>query len=293
MILVLDLGGTKLAAALFDGDKLFERQQRATCAAADCEPLKQQLSELIAEYHGRFDAISIACTGVIKHGRMTAVNAHNLGGLLDFALEDFLKQQVSCPIFMLNDAQAATYGEATIRGQVAQLAFITLSTGIGGGVIVNGQLLQGASGHLGHTVVDPAGPLCGCGRCGCAEAIASGTALATLGSEALGKTVCARELIELSAVEPKAAQVMMRAVSVLVGLIADIQAIFEINHIVIGGSVGLNPVFFAHVKQGLNGLPNFFRPQVVEQARLVEDAGLYGAAQWALQAQGQHADHHN
>ncbi|QGP48964.1 N-acetylmannosamine kinase [Piscirickettsia salmonis] len=117
--------------------------------------------------------------------------------------------------------------------------------------------------------------------------------MAALGSEALGKTVCARELIELSASEPKAAQVMMRAVSVLVGLIADIQAIFEINHIVIGGSVGLNPVFFAHVKQALNGLPDFFRPQVVEQARLAEDAGLYGAAQWALQAQGQHADHHN
>ncbi|WP_108648995.1 N-acetylmannosamine kinase [Dongshaea marina] len=282
MILAIDLGGTKLAAALFDGEQLCDRIQFKTHSSGDPGTLKDQLQSLLHHYQGRFDCIGVASTGIIQQGRLTALNPDNLGGLKGFDLEVFFQQIFPGPIALLNDAQAATFGESVARDNAANLAFITVSTGIGGGLMINGELLRGGSGHLGHTLADPDGPVCGCGRRGCIEAVASGSALSRLGSEALRREVCARELLELAQSDTRAEQIVDRACLSVAGLIADLQASLAVGRVVVGGSVGLNPLFFDRVTLALASNPAFYRP-VVESAVLGADAGLYGISHWVKQ----------
>lgn len=109
---------------------------------------------------------------------LLALNPHNLGGLLHFPLVQTLEAIAGLPTLAVNDAQAAAWAEYhALPDDIRDMVFITVSTGVGGGVVCDGKLLTGKgglAGHLGHTLADPHGPVCGCGRVGCVEAIASG-----------------------------------------------------------------------------------------------------------------------
>jgi N-acylmannosamine kinase len=126
--------------------------------------------------------VAIASTGIIREGALLALNPHNLGGLMHFPLTQTLEQITGLPTLAVNDAQAAAWAEYhAMADEISDMVFITVSTGVGGGVISNGKLLTGSgglAGHLGHTLADLNGPACGCGRVGCVEAIASGRGIA-------------------------------------------------------------------------------------------------------------------
>ena len=122
-----------------------------------------------------------------EHGIVPA--APQLPGWHNVSLAQIMHERLGPPTILENDANAAALGEHVFGAgrDVRHLVYITVSTGIGGGIIVDGKLYGGAkgsAGEIGHTVIDPNGPLCGCGNYGCLEALASGTAIARQGTEA-------------------------------------------------------------------------------------------------------------
>ena len=186
--LAIDIGGTKIASALVENNQLSDRLQIRTPQAEGAQAMHQALAELVAHYQGQFDAISVASTGIINQGVLTALNPKNLGGLAEFPLKESFARHTDKPIFLLNDVQAAACAEYQHEDKalVQNFVFITVSTGVGGGIIQQGKLLcepRGIAGHIGHTLADPNGPVCGCGRRGCVEAIASGRAIEAVSSQ--------------------------------------------------------------------------------------------------------------
>lgn len=164
--------------------------------------------------------------------------------------------------------------------------FITVSTGVGGGVVSGGKLLTGVgglAGHLGHTLADPHGPMCGCGRVGCVEAIASGRGIAAAAEGALAgcdaKTIfsCAGQGDE------QASRLIHRSARTLARLVADVKATTDCQIVVIGGSVGLAEGYLALVEHYLAQEPLAYHVELLA-AHYRHDAGLLGAA---LLAQGE------
>lgn len=177
--LAIDIGGTKLAAALIDNNlRISQRRELPTPASKTPDALREALKALVEPLRAEARQVAIASTGIIQEGMLLALNPHNLGGLLHFPLVQTLETIAGLPTLAVNDAQAAAWAEYhALPDDIRDMVFITVSTGVGGGVVCDGKLLTGKgglAGHLGHTLADPHGPVCGCGRVGCVEAIASG-----------------------------------------------------------------------------------------------------------------------
>lgn len=285
--LAIDIGGTKLAAALVDdAHHLHQRCESPTPASKTPEALRAALQDLVSPLFPYAQRVAIASTGIVRDGELLALNPHNLGGLLHFPLVQALHQITALPTLAINDAQAAAWAEYhALGGNIRDMAFITVSTGVGGGIISNGQLLTGTgglAGHLGHTLADPNGPLCGCGRRGCVEAIASGRGMAAAAQGELAgcdaKTLFARA----GQGNEQAKQLIQRSARALAGLIADVKATTDCQRVVIGGSVGLAEGYLALVEQCLAHAPSAYHV-TLSAAHYRHDAGLLGAA---LLAQG-------
>ena len=142
--LALDIGGTKIAAAIVKDGEIIQRQQIATPQDNAAHALHNALAQLLMDYAGQFDYVAVASTGIINHGILTALNPKNLGGLAEFPLKESIARHTDKPIGLLNDVQAAAYAEYQLQDQskLTNFAFITVSTGVGGGLIVNRQLLD-------------------------------------------------------------------------------------------------------------------------------------------------------
>ncbi|AIJ08723.1 MULTISPECIES: N-acetylmannosamine kinase [Edwardsiella] len=283
--LAIDLGGTKLAAALVDTNgQLSQRCEVATPVSGDPEALTQALSQLITHYRGMADRVAVASTGIIHQGILSALNPDNLGGLNRFPLQACVERLSALPCHLLNDAQAAAWAEylaLTPSGQ--DMAFITVSTGVGGGLVLNGRLQIGRAafaGHIGHTLADPAGPRCGCGRSGCVESIASGRAIAAAAQGDLAG-LDARAIFQRAAAgDAQAQRLIARSAQAIAQLIADLRATLDIQCAVIGGSVGLAPGYLAQVQHFLRQMPHAYHATLYS-ARHQRDAGLIGAALWS------------
>jgi N-acylmannosamine kinase len=182
-MLVLDVGGTKVAVARWVGGRLQDRRQWPMPPTP--EAWSQTLALMATTYPG-VSRVAAAVTGLTDGQVWSAVNQQLISFGDGYALADALTQVWQCPSILLNDAQAAAWGEFVASDrQPGNLLFITLSTGVGGGLVLDGQLrsgVRGLAGHIGH-VGSGLAPLdgdtrCGCGRLNCLEALASGTALA-------------------------------------------------------------------------------------------------------------------
>ena len=164
--LAIDIGGTKLAAALIGADgQIRDRRELPTPASQTPEALRDALSALVSPLQAHAQRVAIASTGIIRDGSLLALNPHNLGGLLHFPLVKTLEQLTNLPTIAINDAQAAAWAEyQALEGDITDMVFITVSTGVGGGVVSGCKLLTGPgglAGHIGHTLADPHGPVCG------------------------------------------------------------------------------------------------------------------------------------
>lgn len=169
--LAIDIGGTKLAAALIDKNlRISQRRELPTPASKTPDALREALKALVEPLRAEARQVAIASTGIIQEGMLLALNPHNLGGLLHFPLVQTLETIAGLPTLAVNDAQAAAWAEYhALPDDIRDMVFITVSTGVGGGVVCDGKLLTGKgglAGHLGHTLADPHGPVCGCGRVG-------------------------------------------------------------------------------------------------------------------------------
>lgn len=174
---------------------------------------------------------------------------------MHFPLTQTLEQITDLPTLAVNDAQAAAWAEYhALGGEYRDLVFITVSTGVGGGVVSAGKLLTGVgglAGHLGHTLADPHGPVCGCGRVGCVEAIASGRGIAAAAKARLpdadAKTIFSRA----GQGDEQASRLIHRSARTLARLVADVKAMTDCQIVVIGGSVGLAEGYLALVEHYL------------------------------------------
>ncbi|WKS80717.1 N-acetylmannosamine kinase [Edwardsiella tarda] len=284
-ILAIDLGGTKLASALVNNTgELSERLEVMTPDKGDPHALEQALGQLLAHYHGQAQRVAVASTGIIHQGVLTALNPANLGGLNRFPLQACIERLSGLPCQLLNDAQAAAWAEYLALTPAGQdMAFITVSTGVGGGIVLDGRLRVGHgdfAGHLGHTLADPAGPRCGCGRIGCVEAIASGRAIAAAAQGMLAG-LDARAIFQYAvAGDDQARRLVARSAQTIAQLIADLRATLDIQRVVLGGSVGLASGYLEQVQQHLYQLPQAYHA-TLSLAHHRRDAGLIGVALWS------------
>ncbi|TCW13415.1 N-acetylmannosamine kinase [Raoultella sp. BIGb0138] len=282
--LAIDIGGTKLAAALIDRElAIAARREMATPASQTPAALAAALGELVAPLAARAARFAIASTGIIQDGILTAINPANLGGLAHFPLQACLSDLTALPGIALNDAQAAAWAEYhALAEKVGEMLFLTVSTGVGGGIVSHGRLQTGSgglAGHCGHTLADPHGPVCGCGRKGCVEAIASGRGIA---AAAVGELsgLDAKAIFALAGEgHQQARSLIQRSAQTLARLIADLKAVTDCQCVVVGGSIGLASGYLPLVEKYLLQEPAVYHVPLRE-AYYRHDAGLLGAALW-------------
>src|SRR5437660_1106964 len=181
--LAIDIGGTKVAAGIVGGDGvLLHRVETPTPATTDAEVLFAALLRLVESLPPAGPVVCGAgCGGPMTRGG-ERVSPLNIPAWRHFPLRRRLQQATGLPVFVDNDAKALTLGEGWVGAAAGEQNFIgmVVSTGVGGGIVLGGRLLDGAqgnAGHIGHIIVEPGGRRCACGSRGCLEAEASGIAI--------------------------------------------------------------------------------------------------------------------
>jgi glucokinase len=302
--LAIDIGGTKLAAGIVDSDGDLSVSERvATPSAATAEDLFKVLEALtrrvVQAANVDIIAVGVGCGGPM-HYPAGIVSPLNIPTWRDFPLRQRLAAAFDRPCVVDNDAKALALGErwrGAGRGSNNMLGMV-VSTGVGGGVILDGRLLHGAAGnagHIGHVIVWPGGPVCGCGALGCVEGVSSGTGLARRLSEAMaageqtrlapGST--AADIATAARHGDALAIELFRTAGEGVGRgIASTAALFDLELVVIGGSIALRawdllgPPLEATLRASAR--LDFTRGVRVVHAELGDTAGLFGAAQLAF-----------
>ena len=284
--LAIDIGGTKIALAIVRDGQVRERRQIATPRSGRGADIVAAIAEQAAQFE-EAPIVGVATTGIVDDGHLTALNPATLPIEDRFPLVDTLRTLLGRPVLAINDAQAAAWAEYRLGAGkgTERMAFVTVSTGIGAGLVLDGQLQsgpRGLAGHIGHMVGDPAGPPCGCGRRGCVERLASGTAIGELGGRVLGRSVTAPEVFAAAAAAAAAGDrqcdaVIDAAAAALASVFCDLVAALDLERIVLGGGVGLAPGFLERLTQSINEQPGIFRRPVL-RAAMGADAGLVGVA---------------
>jgi glucokinase len=179
--LAIDIGGTKMAVGLVDGDgAVLERRTAPTARDVDGDGLFASLVDLLPDTAGA-EAVGVGCGGPMAPGG-EAVSPLNIPAWRGFPLRRRLAEVIGLPTFVDNDAKALALGEGWRGAAVGVDNFVAMvvSTGVGGGIVLDGRLLDGRlgnAGHIGHVVVEPDGRPCPCGGRGCLEAEASGPSI--------------------------------------------------------------------------------------------------------------------
>jgi glucokinase len=299
-VLAIDVGGTKLAAGLVEaGGRVLTWTQVPTPAGLDAEQLWRTLDALITGVLERADVVTaeLAGCGCGCGGPMEwpsgVVSPLNIPGWRRFPLRSRLAERLGAmTVRVHNDAicmVAAEHWRGAGRGRDNVLGMV-VSTGVGGGLVLDGQLIRGASGnagHIGHVVVDPdTGPLCGCGGRGCVEAIARGPALVTW-AQAEGwrpdqKDATAKDLAADGALgHPIGLAAMRRAGRALGIAIASATSLCDLEVVSVGGGLSqAGPLLFDPLEEALRAHARlaFTRQVRVVPAALGQSAGLVGAA---------------
>jgi glucokinase len=220
-VLAIDIGGTKLAAGVVDTDgRMLSRGEVPTLATEGLEPVLGRIvglgRELLSrpEIAGvRVQRIGVGCAGPVDIKAGLVFRPPNLPGWTRVPLTDHIQRSLGLPTVLENDANAAALGEFRYgAGKGARsIVYMTVSTGIGGGIILDGKVWHGvkdAAGEIGHITVCPDGPLCGCGNRGCLEAMSSGPSIARRARE----VIASGRQTRLSAIpEPAVADVVRLA----------------------------------------------------------------------------------
>ena len=305
-IIAVDLGGTNIRTAYFPRPEPPPDSQSKvpTNASEGPDAVLSRLFEAIESEipsHAKNLMISIGAPGPLDPFQGVILEAPNLPGWIDLPLKDLLSTRFECQVVLGNDANVAALGEwrhGAGRG-TKNMIYITISTGIGSGVIVDGNLLlgsRGLAGELGHMTIDPSGPRCGCGQIGHLESLASGTSIA-LNAEMLinqgGPSKLKKILYErgqLSALDVgKAAgsgdelalSVIQDAGNWIGHHLADLTHAFNPELIILGGGVAqLGNMLFEPIILSLQDHvmhPAYVQELRIEPAQLGDDAGLIGA----------------
>ena len=272
----VDLGGTKIAAARIEEGRIADRRQTATDGTAGFDAQIAAMAGLLAQLgHAPGDRLGVVVAGrVDTGGRWQAVNADTLPGIGGEPLLDRLRTHFGGDITVGNDAAATALAEARLGAGIGadHFAYLTVSTGVGGGIVLGDRLLaskNGLAGHVGFVSSSLGNAICGSGRWGTVESIAAGRAIAaaahTLDAKAAfaADTNAARDAIDRSA-------------AAIARLCADLTSVLGLDRVAIGGGVGLAGGYLERVRSHLATEPPLFRVEVVA-AELGHDGALLGA----------------
>lgn len=310
LVFATDLGGTHLRAALVDESGKIHQQLKIQTPRDDSpDAIVNALVGIAARWRdgnsGPISAASVMVPGAVNAAQSVVLQAPNLPSLLNFEFKAVLQERLGWPVVLENDANAAAIGEMWLgaaRG-CRDVVSVTLGTGVGGGVVLDGKLWRGAhgsAGEIGHTTVDPFGGLkCKCGNTGCLELFASATAIARMAGEGLSRfpdsTLRAGEITAEkvyaagSAGDELALAVFQRAGKYLGVGLANLMSLIDPEMIVIsGGVVNGWDLFQASMYQEVSERAFRATAQQVKivRAQCGDNAGLLGAARLAFDRMG-------
>jgi glucokinase len=300
--LVVDLGGSQARVATSDDElAIFGRLDEPTDHSLGPESVVAQLARLCTQSCSAsgvalsdIELLVVASPGPLDTRLGIVFDPPNLLGWERVPLRDMLESALHVPTVIVNDANASALGEFHFgAGRDARnLVYLTISTGIGGGVVVDGALLEGTSGsggELGHMTIDRHGPVCPCGNIGCLEALGSGRAIARRYAESLRRgdqesrpPASARDIVRLASEgDPLAAEIFGDAVRAVGTGVVNCVNIFNPDVVVLGGGVtNAGERLFAPVRDMVQryALPRPRASVRVVPAELGSDVGLIGAA---------------
>ena len=309
-VVAIDIGGTKYIVAVVDSKgKILSRVYKHTLSSQGPKKVTARLMSTIDEVIARsgikrngLGGIAVAYAGLVDISRGLVTEAANLPGWNNVPLRDMLADKFDMPAFVINDASAAALGEHRLGAGkgLSNLIFITVSTGIGGGIIINGELYNGTdgcAGEIGHTIIQMEdGPECKCGRHGCWESLASGSAIARMAKEHLsggekhftgyvGWCDC-KVTAEMVAAGARKGDALCREVVNTAGRylgvgLGNLVNIFNPQMIIIGGGVsGMGEMILRPARRSMKEYAFKLPARTVKivRAGLGVDSGLLGAA---------------
>lgn len=279
----IDLGGTKTAVARIENGQIAGYCEERTDGAASPEAQISQIGDLLRGIgYEPGQPVAAAVTGrVDAQGRWHAVNRQTLTQVDAIPLADRMSERLG-PATVLNDAAAATLAEHRLGAGkgIENFAFITVSTGVGGGLILNGSLVSspnGMAGHIGFTAARMGAEHCGSGRMGTVESIASGGAIGRAALRFDPSVTDARVVFERARTgEGWAVNLVDQSAAAIADLVSDLVATVGIDRVAIGGSIGLSEGYIANVRAHVSQRPTLFQCDVVP-ATLGKNAPLFGA----------------
>ncbi len=309
-LLGFDLGGTKVLAAVFDGEfKKIGRRKRKTRADQGAEVVFDRIVKTIKDAcddagikPDELGGIGMGSPGPLDPFKGVIIHTPNLG-FRDFPLKDLLEERFGVPVVVDNDVNVGTFGEYHFgagRGK-RHVVGIFPGTGIGGGLVLDGKLFRGSNGsagEIGHMILQPDGPLCGCGQRGCIEAIASKTSLAkdaaALVSRGRAPVIAAGAGTDLTNIrsrilgeafssgDPDIRELVLHAAEYLGICMANVVNVLNPDMIILGGGLveAMPDEFVKAAETSMRAHAMAFCVQDVEvaEAQLGDDAVIMGAA---------------
>ena len=305
----IDLGGTNIKAGVVSED--FEIVAKATCKTNLPRPAEDICKDMAAVALEAVDKAGLSLDDIEAVGIGTPGTANSADGIieysnnlgfLDFHVVELMKTFIDKPCYVENDANAAAYGEyvAGAAKGANNAVCITLGTGVGGGIIIDGKIYSGsnfAGAEIGHTVIDPNGPQCTCGRCGCFEVFSSATGLVRMTKEAMeadktsvmwkmneedGKVSARTAFNAMRAGDKAGKEVVDKYIKYLACGIANTINIFQPDILCIGGGVCNEgaPLLLPLKEQVAKEVytRNSEKNSEIVIAKLGNDAGIIGAA---------------
>ncbi|WP_088103918.1 ROK family protein [Halalkalibacter urbisdiaboli] len=303
-IVGIDLGGTQIRVGLFsDTGQLIDKRATLTLAQEGPDNVIERLITFIQAVitensaDGSVSGIGIGSPGPLDVFEGVIKSPPNLPGWVNIPLRQILENQFNVPVYLNNDANAAVLGEYFHGGGKGKknVVYLTISTGVGSGVIDNGQLQLGGNGsaaEVGHMIINPLGPLCGCGNKGCVEAYVSGTGIVNRMKKVLeeeGRASLLREMdVTTKAIfdaaqkyDPLALQLVEETRSYLGVALVNIIHLYNPEIIIFGGGVSkvgdylFQPAIEFAKKKAMKPMADEIE---FVQAQLGGDVGLIGAA---------------
>ncbi|MDL2401927.1 putative N-acetylmannosamine-6-phosphate 2-epimerase [Rhizobium mayense] len=273
-ILAIDIGGTKTMAALVRGSDVLDEITVPTARQEGPDAWLAAIADRAGIWKDRYSRVGIAVTGFVQDGRWSALNPATLGIPDQYPIVEKAQAIFGKPVFAANDAQAAAWGEYRFgAGERGDLVFLTISTGIGGGIVINGRPLAGLAGHFGLI----RGPSEG------RSPLEDQTSGRWIASEALkaGHKATAAEVFDLAEKgAPWAKAIVSQSVLRVATLCRDIQMMLDPKRIVVGGGIGLAKGYLDQMREQLAGIESRLRPVLVP-AKLGSRAGIIGVASLA------------
>jgi glucokinase len=288
----VDIGATKIACGVLKGEEFLSKTIVPTPKAGWRSVLDSIVDTVksLEKLHPEVTEVGVGVPGTHDRARTQVLFAPNIHGFTNVPLVEYLSKHLGRPVDLENDANAAGLAEAILGAgrHASSSMFLTISTGIGGSIIADGQVwrgFHGIAGELGHCIRVPGGPIPPSGVAGALEAVASGTAIERDATFAFRKPTSTAEVFRMAQEGDKIAEQIVHTAMRYLGMaIADVQKLIDPELFVVGGGVAsAGPYFYTHVQDYAREFAKGFADVTVVPALFGVDAGAIGAAVAARQ----------